>query len=238
MKTKLRLLVCLVVAVCLTVAFSVPAFAYAESNDDTPLTTLAPTPTPAPTPAPVVSSSALTPSGNLTLVDDYDGTTKQFITVETRNGNFYYIVIDRSGNSDNVYFLDKVDEADLLKIMEKAGDELPAVCTCTDKCVAGDVNTSCPVCKANMSECKGVTKPDATEQPDSPNSSQNDGAIKKTVLFIVLVAIFGVGSFVCCVKLRKGKDDGKGKTDLDNYDFGEDDDDEEEYETETDDASK
>ena len=45
-------------------------------------------------------SAALTPDGNLTLVDDYDeahadGSGKQFITLVTKAGNTFYLIIDR-----------------------------------------------------------------------------------------------------------------------------------------------
>ena len=69
----------------------------------------------------------LTPGGNLSLVDDIntDNTVdKQFITVVSKNGNYFYIVIDRDGNAENVYFLNLVDEADLLALIED--DEKPA----------------------------------------------------------------------------------------------------------------
>ena len=63
--------------------------------------------------------AALTPDGNMRLVDDIvtDGG-KQFITLATRDGHIYYLIIDRSSSrEENVYFLNQVDERDLLSVM-------------------------------------------------------------------------------------------------------------------------
>ena len=65
---------------------------------------------------------ALTPDGNLTLVDDItsEKTGKQFITVVSKNGNYFYIIIDRDDEGENtVHFLNQVDEADLLNLMDE-----------------------------------------------------------------------------------------------------------------------
>lgn len=64
----------------------------------------------------------LTPDGNLTLVDDItsEKTGKQFITVVSKNGNYFYIIIDRDDEGENtVHFLNQVDEADLLNLMDE-----------------------------------------------------------------------------------------------------------------------
>ena len=68
------------------------------------------------------TSPSLTPNGNMTLVDDYVIGDTQYITVQTKSGNYFYIIIDRNGETENVHFLNKVDEADLLPLLDKEFD--------------------------------------------------------------------------------------------------------------------
>ena len=176
-------------------------------------------------------SAALTPDGNLTLIDDIGSTTqrgKQFITVETKTGNVFYLIIDRDDEGkETVHFLNQVDEADLLALMEDGQTGTAAVvCTCTTKCKAGAVNTNCPVCKNNMSECTGPepqeTQPQETEAPqeDVKNSGSGAGGL---IVFLV-VALAGGGAALYYFKFKKPRADTKGRDDLDEYDFGDDED--------------
>ena len=70
-------------------------------------------------------SGALTPEGNLSLVDDYhtsysDGSGQQFITLVSKSGATFYLVIDRNAKGQQtVHFMNLVDEADLLALMEE-----------------------------------------------------------------------------------------------------------------------
>ena len=256
MKPKFRLFACVMAAVLCMMVFSVTAFAsggdYYESDESGE----------AMPPDSIDSitvntegvklpenqgSEALTPDGNLSLIDDIqqsepyagdEGVTvgnKQFITVQSKSGNYFYIVIDRSGDTENVYFLNLVDEADLMALMEDADGNSTLVCTCKDKCAAGDVDTACPICKSNMSECAGKQAAATTQEPDStaePDTDPADGekSGNSGLLLTVLVLAIGGGALYW-FKLRKKKPDTKGSADLDDYDYGEDDDDEE-YEIE------
>ena len=184
------------------------------------------------------SGSPLTPDGNLELVDDVtqesDG--KQFITVQSKNDNTFYIVIDRDKDTDNVYFMNLVDEADLMALMEDG--EVTVKCTCDTRCEAGDVDTTCPVCKNNMVECTGVEEEQETETTTEPTEDDTEKTESKgssaPILLIVLIIGLGAGGAVYYLKFKKPKTDTKGPVDLDDYDFGDDDEDDTEYVTEDD----
>lgn len=171
---------------------------------------------------------ALTPDGNLSLIDDI-GTTggKQFITLQTKAGNIFYLIIDRDDEGEQtVHFLNQVDEADLMALTED-GETVPETCTCTAKCEAGAVNTACPVCKNNLTACTGP-EPEATEpEADEPQEEETGGGMGGLVVFLVVV-LMGGGAALYFFKFKKPKDNTKGNDDLDEYDFGEDEDDEDE----------
>ena len=68
----------------------------------------------------------------------------------------------------HIYFLNQVDEADLMALTETGeATKKPEVCNCTEKCEAGKVNTSCPVCATTLTGCTGKEPtPTPTEQPE------------------------------------------------------------------------
>ena len=178
-------------------------------------------------------SDALTPDGNLTLIDDIGSSTKagkQFITLESKNGNTFYLIIDRDDEGEEtVHFLNQVDEADLMALTGE--EETPATCSCTKKCVAGTVNTSCPVCAVNMTECVGKeAKPEVPAEPTEPAAEEPE---KKSgvggILVVLLIVALGGGAAFYIFKQKKAKPQTKGSADLDDYDYGED---EDEYEFE------
>ena len=171
-------------------------------------------------------SPALTPEGNAALVDDFGGN-KQLITVTTKAGNYFYILIDRANEDGEtaVHFLNQVDEADLMALLEdgETQEEEPAVCTCAEKCQAGAVNTACPVCSVNMSECAGKA-PEVEPEPE-PEPEKESGSGGALVL-ILLLAVLGGGAFAY-IKFIKPKQGAKVSADPDDYEF-----EDEEYENE------
>ena len=184
------------------------------------------------------SGFPLTPDGNLELVDDVtqESNGKQFITVQSKNDNTFYIVIDRDKDTDNVYFMNLVDEADLMALMEDG--EVTLKCTCKTRCEAGNVDTTCPVCKNNMTECTGEEQEKEEETTAEPTVAETEKTESKgsaaPIVMLLLIVVLGAGGAGYYLKFRKPKTDTKGPVDLDDYDFGDDDEDDTEYVTEDD----
>lgn len=224
-----RILSLTITLICITL-FCLPSYAMAEPDAEK-------------------TYPPLTEDGNMTATDDIyqlivekitqtgeDGTeviettvieNKQFITVHTRSGAEFYIILDHSRDSENVYFLNQVDDEDLFALLEANDSATP--CTCAEKCAAGEVNTDCAVCRMNMKSCVGKEivreEPAAELEPDKYYKKSNN---MLPVLFVIL--LIGGGVAVYFLKFRKNKTKTSGTTDLDDYDYGEED--ETEYEGE------
>lgn len=217
--------VTLAAVLCLT-AFSTTAFAGGTDPNPEPLpeTTEAPQEEEPTTGGMEPEGVPVTPEGNATLVDDFYGD-KQLITVTTKAGNYFYILIDRANEDKEtaVHFLNQVDDADLQALLED-GKKEPEVCTCTAKCQAGAVNTACPVCKNNLTACNGP-EPKPQPEEEKPQEEKPSGMGGLVVFFVVV--LLGGGAALYFLKFKKEKADTTGNDDLAEYDFGEDEDEDE-----------
>lgn len=211
-----------------------------QVEETTPEPTKEPTTTPTIEPGTPFTEDGITATRDL-LYDKH--TNKQFITVETRNGHTLYIIIDYDKLLDEeeeryqTYFLNPIDEADLQALLEDGQTALVA-CTCTEKCTAGHVNTNCPVCKTDMTNCMGKesqpTEPEPATQPDETEQKKSSNLGGILVLLLLLAAASGG---VWYFKFRKPKASVKGSDDLDEFDFDDyDEEDDTDFENESDDT--
>jgi hypothetical protein len=228
----IRLLAALALCFTLCISFTVPAFAYADDTEQELPVTEATQPeatpeTAAPEEPEPYEGEPIDGEGNAYTRDLlYDkATNKQFITVQTKTGNTFYVVIDYDApiNEEEeqyqTYFLNMVDEADLLALLDEETASSLTTCNCDTRCEAGAVNTECSVCKTNMSECTGaVPEPEEpVEDAEAEAPEEPENASPNIALIIGIVALVGIGGGVYYyfkfVRGKKQKDE-----DLDFFD--------------------
>ncbi|MHB8130435.1 MAG: DUF4366 domain-containing protein [Mobilitalea sp.] len=170
----------------------------------------------------------------------YDAATnKQFLTIETRNGTLFYVVIDydkpvnEKGEQYETYFLNMVDERDLLDLVEVETESTPIVCSCTKHCELGAVNTECPLCVQDIKNCVGkeevTTEPVELEAPTEKGTNQTSSLLLVVLLLLVLVG----GGVFAYLKLGKEKRRSKVPNSLEDYGFDDEEEEIEVYEEDT-----
>ena len=161
----------------------------------------------------------LTPDGNMNLVDDYgsfEAGGKQFITVTTKSGNFFYIIIDRDDKgTETVNFLNLVDESDLLALME---DEEVEAYMASQGMTESEEQPSEP--ETTVEEVKEEPK----EEEAAPEAQKKSPNVTGIMGVILILALGGIGGFMY---FKSGK--AKKKQDVPDPDMDYLDDDDEDY---------
>jgi hypothetical protein len=141
----------------------------------------------------------------MTLVDDIGGdeaTDKQFLTIITKGGNYFYLVIDRAGETENVHFLNLVDESDLLALIEDGAS------------TAAATTTPEPV------------EPTPVESEPAPEPEAEPGTDLSAILGIILLLALAGGSalfYAKVLKPRRGAKAAAVPSDTGGFDFEDDD---------------
>lgn len=143
--------------------------------------------------------------GNGQLVDDKkDDDTKQFLTIRTKKGNTFFLVLDRSSNTENVYMLSMIDENDLAEFIEETetGSELGQMAQ-----VVIPETEKIPV----------ETEPEPeTELLEEPDATNRDAMLLGA---LALAGVFAAAFFYKVAKGMKEGEDSEGE-DLEFYDGG------------------
>ena len=142
------------------------------------------------------NTGPLTPEGNLTVVDDYqttfsDGTAQQFITLVSKSGAYFYLIIDRAADGDQTaHFLNMVDEADLLALMDE--EDIPEP----------------------EPEPTPAPEPEPLPEPES-EPEKEDGAGKFVLVLLLLAGIAGGGAYLWLKMQQKKREAEENKPDPD-----------------------
>ena len=141
------------------------------------------------------NTGPLTPEGNLTVVDDYqttfsDGTAQKFITLVSKSGAYFYLIIDRAADGDQTaHFLNMVDEADLLALMDE--EDIPEP------------------------EPEPEPAPEPEPLPEPEPEEEEDGAGKFILVLLVLAGIAGGGAYLWLKMQQKKREAEENKPDPD-----------------------
>ena len=181
-----------------------PAFAYGgEGSEETTAPSIFETDEEEPVTVIEQNTGPLTPEGNLTVVDDYqttfsDGTAQQFITLVSKSGAYFYLIIDRAADGDQTaHFLNMVDEADLMALMDE--EDIPEP------------------------EPEPEPAPEPEPLPEPEPEEEKDGAGKFILVLLVLAGIAGGGAYLWLKMQQKKREAEENKPDPD-ADYREDED--------------
>ena len=158
-------------------------------------------------PAKEETATQILPTGNLTLVDDVISATdahREFLTVVSKDGSYFYIVIDRdTEGAGNVYFLNLVDNQDLYKL---TGEKAPAVSeTATDTQIVLEPQTD--------------SQKDVAAEQETLSEEEAAAQKQKSLMITVGVgAAIVVGVVIYVLKKKKGKQTAKQEFDLSDFD--------------------
>ena len=148
-------------------------------------------------PQPVPEVHGLTPDGNLSLVDDIGpitGEGQQFVTLVTKAGNYFYLIIDRNEKGEeNVHFLNLVDERDLFTLMEEDDQNIY-----TEQLAAEQAAK-----EAAEKAAQEAAQKESEEESDAEKESGKSRSMLPLLLIPVILAAAGGGWFYVQTKKKK-----------------------------------
>lgn len=153
----------------------------------------------------IEDNHTLTPAGNAQLMDDVtDNENLQFITVTARDGNEFYIIINKGAQSENVYFLNTVDESDLAALVEDYAPEQTTEQQQLEPSGTPDAEQAQP-------------EQEQPEQPE-PEAEQSNSSF---MFLIILVLAGGAGLAVYYFKVFRPKKKLEQADDIEDFEFEE-----------------
>ena len=144
----------------------------------------------------IPEAQGLTPDGNLTLVDDFGeitGEGQQFITLVTKAGNYFYLIIDRDEKGEEtVHFLNMVDERDLFSLIDE------------EEAAAMKEELAAEEAARQAAENPPTVTPSETEpEVQEPEQGKKGGGILPALIILLLVLGGGGAFFFIQLKNKK-----------------------------------
>ena len=139
---------------------------------------------------------------------------KEFYTIEASSGKQFFLIIDRDGQQEEIYFLTQITENDLLNVTEDNSETLPKNSAALESQIPV-MESALPNNNTDYKETQEVpvpTEAPAEETPDEPEPDEgSDEDPSNPILGYILMAILGgvvilIGYYFKVVKPRQDGD--------------------------------
>ena len=155
-----------------------------------------------------------TPDGNMNLLDDIGPTTgegQQFVTMTSKNGNYFYLIIDRDDKgNETVHLLNQVDEKDLLDLMEDDEAAYYEEQIADKKQKAADAKAKPERLGEELKETQVAKDTESAETEDDSETPEDPASVKETgkskiIRVVILLAALGGCGYWLVKKMKKNK---------------------------------
>lgn len=126
-----------------------------------------------------------------------DGSKKEFYTIQTDSEKVFYLIIDKSGENEQVYFLTEISERDLLNVTSDTKQTLPQNSAVTESAVPDDkkdqmMDVEDMLEKEENKEEDISTETEVITEPDVEEKKEGNSMV--VYIIMALAAAIGIGA--------------------------------------------
>lgn len=138
--------------------------------------------------------------------DTKTGKGKEFYTIQTESGKVFYLVIDRDGEEEIVYFLTEISENDLLNVTSDLKETLPKNSAVAESALLKTEGALPVTCADAGAEVSGTEEPEGeTEKmPEPAEDTEENPAAVYFILGVAAIAVIGIAYYF---KVLRKKDE-------------------------------
>ena len=148
--------------------------------------------------------------------NEQTGQGKEFYTIQTASDKVFYLIIDRDGEEELVYFLTEITENDLLNVTSDNSETLPKNSAALESAIPteegalpnnnGEMPEDTEQAEENPEDTENPEETEGTEEPEPEEKAEEPNPIISYILIGALVIAFIGGAYYFKV-VRKKKED-------------------------------
>ncbi len=139
-----------------------------------------------------------------------DGSKKEFYTIQTDSEKVFYLIIDKSGENEQVYFLTEISERDLLNVTADTKQTLPQNSAITESAVPDDTKDQTDVeelLENEGKETEATTESEPVTEPDATEKKEGNSMVVYVIMAIAAAIGVGAGYYFKVYKKKQEVDE-------------------------------